>query len=85
MGDLEQLRKQLDGIDEELCRALNKRFSVVKKIGEYKKQNQIAVTDSDRESTVYEHIGGLFNDERQKNAAKEIYKKIITQPKELQK
>lgn len=85
MNELDLLRKELDGIDEELCKALNKRFSVVKKIGEYKKLNEIAVTDSERESAVYEHIGGLFAEEQQKNAAIEIYKAIITQSKNLQK
>ena len=85
MNELDLLRKELDGIDEELCKALNKRFFVVKKIGEYKKLNEIAVTDSGRESAVYEHIGGLFTEEQQKSAAIEIYKAIITQSKNLQK
>ena len=85
MNELDLLRKELDGIDEELCKALNKRFSVIKKIGKYKKINEIAVTDSGRESAVYEHIGGLFVEQQQKNAAIEIYKAIITQSKNLQK
>ena len=61
MCKLSDLRKQIDEIDEQLAMLLKRRFSVAKQIGEYKKANGIVVTDSGRESAVYEHIGGLFN------------------------
>lgn len=85
MCKLSDLRKQIDEIDEQLAMLLKRRFSVVKQIGEYKKANGIVVTDSGRESAVCEHIGGLFDDDLQKNEAKKVYMQIIVSSKELQK
>ena len=83
--ELTALRAEIDRIDEELCLALKKRFQVVKKIGEYKKSACICITDSSRESAVYEHIAPFFDNESEKSAAKSIYLEIITRSKELQK
>ncbi len=83
--ELTALRAEIDRIDEELCLALKKRFQVVKKIGEYKKSACICITDSGRESAVYEHIAPFFDNESEKSAAKSIYLEIITRSKELQK
>lgn len=83
--ELTALRAEIDRIDEELCLALKKRFQVVKKIGEYKKSACACITDSGRESAVYEHIAQFFDDESEKSAAKSIYLEIITRSKELQK
>ena len=85
MCKLSDLRKQIDEIDEQLAMLLKRRFSVAKQIGEYKKANGIVVTDSGRESAVYEHIGGLFDDVLQKKEAKKVYVQIIASSKELQK
>lgn len=85
MCKLSDLRKQIDEIDEQLAALLKRRFSVAKQIGEYKKANGIVVTDGGRESAVYEHIGGLFDDDLQKNEAKKVYMQIIASSKELQK
>ena len=56
MNDLDKLREEIDEADEAVCAALKKRFTVVKKIGEYKKENGIRVLDKNRESAVFEHI-----------------------------
>ena len=85
MCKLCDLRKQIDEIDDKIGTLLKQRFSVAKQIGECKKESGIAVTDSGRESAVYEHIGGLFDDDLQKNEAKKVYVQIIASSKELQK
>ena len=85
MCKLDDLRIRIDEIDEQLAALLKQRFSVAKQIGEYKKTNAIAVTDNGRESAVYEHIGGLFDDDLQKKEAKKVYMQIIASSKELQK
>ena len=85
MCKLSDLRKQIDEIDEQLAALLKRRFSVAEKIGEYKKANAIVVTDGGRESAVYEHIDGFFDDVLQKKEAKKVYMQIIASSKELQK
>ena len=85
MNDLDNLREEIDEADEAVCAALKKRFAVVKKIGEYKKENGIRVLDKTRESAVFEHIARLFDEKDEKNAAKEIYDAIVRASKNLQK
>ncbi len=82
--ELLYLRKQLDKSDEQLCKALTKRFNLVKQIGEVKKNMQLDVCDKQREDVVYQHIASLFNSEEQSQAAKNIYNTIIEESKKMQ-
>ena len=49
---LEVLRKEIDTIDTTLLETLQKRFIVVKKIGEIKKEKALSVVDTKRWDTV---------------------------------
>ena len=46
--NIEDLRQRIDAIDKELIQMLANRMKVSEKIGEYKKQNNIAVLQPDR-------------------------------------
>ncbi len=84
MDELLFLREKIDEIDEEICKLLKQRFSTCKDIKKVKAESNRQITDLSRESAVYEHIASLFEDETQKNCAKEIYESIITQCKNIQ-
>ena len=43
MDKLDMLRKQIDQIDKDLLMLFVKRFSIVKKIGKYKKDNNLPI------------------------------------------
>ncbi len=45
---LEDWRKQIDALDEELLHILGKRINIVREIGKYKKANGIAPLDQKR-------------------------------------
>ncbi len=45
---LENWRKQIDALDEELLQILSQRISIVKRIGAYKKKNKIPPLDEKR-------------------------------------
>ena len=47
-SELEQLRQKIDNIDRELLEVLAARMSVVEKLGEYKRENNVAVLQLDR-------------------------------------
>lgn len=49
MNDIEQLRKQIDDIDEEIVKNIGERISIVKKIGDLKKAADQEVQDPQRE------------------------------------
>lgn len=46
--ELDQLRQKIDNIDRELLEVLAARMSVVEKLGEYKRENNVAVLQLDR-------------------------------------
>ena len=47
-NQLEDLRKQIDGIDESIVNLLAKRMKVVEKVGQLKKKSNIPVLDKSR-------------------------------------
>lgn len=48
MNKLNQLRKQVDRVDNKIVILLNKRIKIVKKVGEYKKVNNLQIIDKKR-------------------------------------
>lgn len=51
---LEDWRKQIDALDEELLQILSKRIDIVRKVGLYKKENQMPPLDEERWQEVLE-------------------------------
>lgn len=51
---MEELRNQIDEIDQQLLQLLAKRLDVSKKIGDYKKNNGLPVKDIKREELIIE-------------------------------
>ena len=54
MKTLEELRKEIDALDQEILNILEKRFTVVKQIGAIKKSNGLPVLDEKRWQEVLE-------------------------------
>lgn len=61
MDVLDTLRKQIDQIDEQILTLFAGRFSLVKKIGEYKKNNNMQVLDKNREGKKLQKLIHLGN------------------------
>lgn len=52
MSELEQYRLEIDAIDQELTRLVEKRFEVAKKVAAYKRAHDLPVLDASREDVV---------------------------------
>ena len=61
--DLDQIRKDIDQIDQELVALLERRMVCVGQIVEYKEQQGIPVLDQGRERELLEKVGSLVTDE----------------------
>jgi len=53
---LEEYRKEIDGLDEELLKILSRRQDVVRKIGAYKKAKALPVLDLERKRQVLQRF-----------------------------
>lgn len=56
---IEQLRARIDVIDESILAALGERMEVSRKIGEYKKKNNIAIIQASRWDTVLDRVRSI--------------------------
>lgn len=56
---LDNYRNQINEIDDQLIQLLDQRFSVTKKVGDYKRENQIEVLNQNREQQIIDKITGL--------------------------
>ncbi len=78
--EIEDLRKEIDLVDQKIVELLNKRASIAKQIGEIKKHNNIQVRNLQREKEVISNVlkenekYGLFP----RDALEIIYKEIIS-------
>lgn len=82
--DLNDLRKEIDNIDDELIALFEKRLEIAKKIGDYKKKNSLPILDSKREKEKIEKI--LSKSEyRYRKYIEEIFEDIFKISKEYQK
>ena len=74
---LDDLRKEIDLIDNEIVNLIAKRIKVVKKVGQFKKDNNIPVVDNLRFEKVLNKVGELAEKNKiSKEFIQDIYNKI---------
>ena len=84
MNELLKYRQEIDLIDIELKQLFLKRMSIIKKITDYKRENNIAITDITRETEMFHTVLMDIND-NDKKYYKEFLSNIIKISKEYQK
>lgn len=66
--DLNELRGQIDDIDRELVSLFCKRMDVVKSVAEYKREHNLPVLQTGRESAVLERVGKIAGEKYEDDA-----------------
>jgi len=79
------LRKKIDGIDLEIQKLLKKRIEIAKKIGEIKKESNLAIANLNRENDILEKLKKAWNDDKTFYLYEKIIKDIFKLSKEVQK
>lgn len=82
---MEEYRKEINSIDEELVKLLERRFNVVLKIGKYKKEHDLPVYDEKREKIVIENCVSRLENKNYSHNIEDVYKKIMDTCKDLEK
>jgi len=79
---LSDLRAQIDRIDAQIVRLLNKRSVIVQKIGQVKERHDVPLRVLDRERAIYDRLveinKGPFPDKALKNVFREIIEGSIS-------
>lgn len=81
--EINELREEINKIDDEMLSLFEKRMAVAKKIGEYKKENGLAITDEEREKVVIEKAKSAVSPENA-DYAEEFFRKLIDLSKDCQ-
>lgn len=84
MKTIDELRSEIDEIDDGLVSLFLQRLAVVKEVGEAKKTLLLSVEDKDRENAVIERLTVNKTDEEKKKIT-ELYNKIFDISKETEK
>ncbi len=81
---MKDLRKQLDAIDESMRQLFIQRMDLIKDVGQYKKEHNIPVLDSDREKTMLEQGTQKLNHPEYEVYYKEFLEVQLKVSKDLQ-
>ena len=82
--DLNQLRTEIDAIDEQLVELFNQRARCVLRIGRYKQQNQRAVYEPRREEAVLANVARSNRGPLPDEELATIYTAILASMRRLQ-
>jgi chorismate mutase len=86
MANLNQLRKDVQSINLEIVKLLAKRNSIVKKIGKYKKENKLQITDKKLEKKIFSELNKKSDALKlNKKFVNDVFKRIVKESKRLQK
>ena len=82
MKDLNEIRKEINSIDEQLVKLFVQRMDCAKAVAEYKKENNIPILNEDREREILDRVsaeGGEYGD-----YIRAMFAEIMKQSRSLQ-
>jgi len=85
MEELKILRNEIDQIDDEIIKLLEKRFNISLKIGEIKKTYNLPIQDANREKELITKNGNKIKNKEFLKSYLNILTSIIEESKKIQK
>lgn len=82
--NLDQIRKEIDQIDQELVALLERRMVCVGQIVEYKEQQGLPVLDQGREREVLEKVASLVGDEQYRSTIQAQFRDLMARSRDFQ-
>ena len=82
---LEKQRAEIDAIDREIVALFERRMQVVVDVARIKKENGIAILDTNREKEVIAKVQSYLNDSSLKEELAEAYETLMKVSKDYQK
>lgn len=83
--EIKDYREKIDNIDKKIGALLNERLNACMEIGKLKKQQDLEIKDPAREEQILQNVSEAGDNEENRQAIREIYKKIFEESKRLQK
>ena len=83
--NIDQIRQQIDRLDEELLKIFNERASLALKIGEIKKEGEIPVYDPNREKQIFQKMQFANAGPLEDSAIVRLFERVIDESRRLEK
>ena len=84
MRDLEEIRKEIDGIDEQIVSLYEKRMKLTSDVAEYKIQTGKQIFDREREESKLSAVTAMTNLESDKDGVRELFEQIMAMSRKKQ-
>ena len=81
---LEDWRKEIDAIDAEIVRLINRRAKAVREVGILKAKANLPIVDSEREREILRNICQMSAGDLSDDSLAGIFQKIIRESRQLQ-
>ena len=82
--DIDDMRKSIDNIDDQLICLLEERMSIVSDIAKYKADNNLVVKDNNREKSIIKRLSGKIKDKSKTSDLLEIIESIFRTSRKTQ-
>ncbi len=82
---IEELRDQIDAIDEQIIKLLARRFGIARKVGEFKRKHNLQVEDRSREQAIVDRLAEHSSDPLTRQQITRIFTEIFSAAKEVQR
>jgi len=82
--ELDKARTEINKIDKEIVRLLEKRFNIVNEIGNYKRKQGLSIYDETREKQVVESCISYLENKEYSKFIDDIYFQIMKCGKDIQ-
>src|SRR5690606_20486963 len=85
MTDMNELRQEIDSIDRELVRLLDRRAEIARGVGQYKAARGVEVYDPARHEAVIERAVAMGNGSYPKESLRHLWREILSVSLQIQK
>jgi chorismate mutase len=83
--DIDSIRAQIDELDDQLLDIFNRRAALALRIGEIKKDQQLAVYDPKREQRIFARMQQANNGPLDNNAIARLFERVIDESRSLER
>ena len=83
--DIDDIRKEIDRLDNELLKIFNERADLALKIGEIKKEKGLPVYDPDREKRIFDRMRSANPGPLEDNAIVRLFERVIDESRRLER
>lgn len=83
--NIDDIRQEIDRLDNELLQIFNERAALALKIGEIKKEKGLPVYDPDREKRIFDRMRTVNPGPLEDNAIVRLFERVIDESRRLER